>query len=187
MARQQAKQWLPMERGHLNPSYMKAVYDVDVPVGVESWRLMSPDTGEECDVEVWGNDLFQATVERLPNGWIYISLKRHDRAAVRDWRHLQSIKNEVAGPEREAFELFPAESRLVDGANQYHLWVLPADAPAGLGFHRRAVLEPTGRDGSFGDGGKGRQRPWQPGLSTGPGHGDSQRGLTPDQMKVLRP
>jgi hypothetical protein len=39
-----------------------------------------------------------------------------------DWRHKQYIKNQLAGPEEEAVEIFPAESRLIDGANQFHLW-----------------------------------------------------------------
>jgi len=29
----------------------------------------------------------------------------------------------IVGEEHEAFEVYPAESRLVDTANQYHLWV----------------------------------------------------------------
>jgi hypothetical protein len=39
-------------------------------------------------------------------------------------RHFQRIKNEVVGPECEAVELYPAESRLVDTATQFHLWVI---------------------------------------------------------------
>lgn len=53
----------------------------------------------------------------------HLSIKRIDKRPIRDWRHLQRIKNEIVGPEYEAVELFPAESRLVDTANQYHLWV----------------------------------------------------------------
>lgn len=53
----------------------------------------------------------------------HLSIKRIDKKPIRDWRHLQRIKNEIVGPEYEAVELFPAESRLVDTANQYHLWV----------------------------------------------------------------
>jgi len=55
----------------------------------------------------------------------HLSIKRNDQEIIRDWRDLQRIKNELFGPEAEAVELFPAESRLVDAANQYHLWVFP--------------------------------------------------------------
>lgn len=58
-------------------------------------------------------------------GAIWLSVKHNDRRAIRDWRHLQRIKNELAGKEREGIDIFPPESQLVDTANQYHIWVLP--------------------------------------------------------------
>lgn len=149
------KAWRPMIRGRMNPSYMDSVYPDGLPDG---WR-----------VEVWANDEYEATVEHSPRGWAYITLKRFDRHAIRDWRHLQSIKNEVVGPEREAFELFPAESRLMDTANQYHLWVLPEGETLSVGQTEREVLRARDvRELNAQTGGRGRQRDWQPGLSTGP-------------------
>ncbi len=56
---------------------------------------------------------------------MHLSIRHNERKAVRDWRHFQRIKNELAGAEREAVEIFPPESQLVDTSNQYHLWVLP--------------------------------------------------------------
>lgn len=56
---------------------------------------------------------------------IHLSIKTHDRSAWHDWRDLQRIKNEILGPEYEGFEVFPAESRLVDTSNQFHLWCFP--------------------------------------------------------------
>jgi hypothetical protein len=53
----------------------------------------------------------------------WLSIKRRDREVIRDWRDLQAIKNAIVGPEHEGFELYPAESRLVDTANQFHLFV----------------------------------------------------------------
>lgn len=134
-------------------------------------RAVNPEYLKHCPEvkEAWANDLYQATVsydEGRRDGHLMISLKRHDRAAVRDWRHLQQIKNEVAGPEREAVELFPAESRLMDTANQYWLWVAPAGVEWPIGYPDGAVS----RDGDiagFNALGKGRQRVWQPGLTTG--------------------
>ena len=38
---------------------------------------------------------------------------------------MKQIKNEVFGPDREAVQLFPAEDRLVDTANEYWLYVYP--------------------------------------------------------------
>lgn len=80
-------------------------------------------------IETWLNDRYQCSVRRCrPNpdrpDMIHLSIRRHDRAACHDWRDFQRIKNDVIGAEHEAVELYPADSRLVDSANQYHSWVL---------------------------------------------------------------
>jgi hypothetical protein len=54
---------------------------------------------------------------------IHLSIKSIDKSPVHDWSDLQRIKNEIIGNENEAIEIYPAESRLVNMANQYHLWV----------------------------------------------------------------
>ena len=89
--------------------------------------------------KVWKNDLYQVNVDEVADGWTHLSVKRIDKAPARDWRHFQRIKTELCGPEREAIELYPAESRLVDTANQYHLWVLPPGLrmPIGYDFGRK--------------------------------------------------
>jgi hypothetical protein len=55
--------------------------------------------------------------------FIHLIIHRHDWESSDDWREFQQIKNAIVGPEYEAMELFPAESRLVDTSNTYHLWV----------------------------------------------------------------
>lgn len=92
---------------------------------------LSPEQQDQakCD-EVWLNDKYQVFVyNNIPApGWgaslIWLSIKRRDKEVIHDWRELQQIKNELVGEENEAVELYPAESRLVDESNQYHLWVL---------------------------------------------------------------
>lgn len=77
---------------------------------------------------VWKNWLYTVHVIRWkgqgPKGVdiVQLSVKRNDRAPVRDWRHCQRIKNQLVGRECEGVELYPAESRLVDTANQYHIF-----------------------------------------------------------------
>ncbi len=56
---------------------------------------------------------------------IWLSYKRNDREAFGDWRIKQHIKNQMVGPECEAIEIYPAESRRMDVSNQYHLWAFP--------------------------------------------------------------
>ena len=97
-----------------------------------------------------------------PGGHVtWLSVKRHDRDWIHDWRELQRIKNEVCGPEREGLEMFPAESRLVDSSNQYHLWVLPKGFhfPFGLSDHRLVMDEsPRAPGDPFG---KAKQRAFE--------------------------
>lgn len=54
----------------------------------------------------------------------HLSIKRHDKNPIRDWRHLQRIKNELIGYHCEAVELYPDDRRLIDDANQFHLYAL---------------------------------------------------------------
>ena len=61
-----------------------------------------------------------------------LQLCRADGGSVLDWRHLQEIKNVVCGPEWEAVELFPAESRLKDPSNARYLWAVKGRLPFGL-------------------------------------------------------
>ena len=96
---------------------------------------------------VYMNDRYQVNVQGIaaPFGAdtsdvFWLSIKRRDRESIHDWRDLQAIKNMIVGEEHEGFEVYPAESRLVDTANQFHLWVF-ADAAVRLpvGFREREV------------------------------------------------
>ena len=73
-------------------------------------------------LEAYENDLYQVGVNFFPP-FAHLVIRRHDGRPCKEWLHFQQIKNEIIGPENEAMELFPAESRLVDSADEYHLWV----------------------------------------------------------------
>ncbi len=104
--------------------------------------------------EVWANNIYEvfvyrgskanlSTLDGTPTGFpemVWLSIKRYDRKPIHDWRDFQSIKNQVIGKEHDALEIYPKESRLVDMANQYHLWVI-ADPKIILpvGFIQRSV------------------------------------------------
>jgi len=106
---------------------------------------------EMYNCEVWKNDLYEVRVFRGSNAdWLvheklwqgsmdYLSIKRIDKKAIHDWRHLQLIKNELVSEHREAIELYPKESRLMDTANQYHLFVFPKDYTIPLGWVKRSI------------------------------------------------
>lgn len=90
------------------------------------------------EIRVWINDIYQVAENEVTDDtgakWIWLSIKRRDKKTVHDWRHLQRIKNELVGYEREAIEIYPPDSQLVDEANQYHLWVMPAGTHSPVGF-----------------------------------------------------
>lgn len=89
----------------------------------------------------WMNDVYVVIKTELENKVTHLSIRRRDRKATRDWRHFQEMKNQLCGAEREGVELYPAESRLVDTANQFHLWVLPLgmSMPVGYFFGRHVT------------------------------------------------
>jgi hypothetical protein len=149
--------WQPLKRGEVNHEQLVIAETID---------------------EVWKNDEYEVKVMYLGDrgraGPMHLSIKRWDKTPAHDWRDLQAIKNEICGWGREGFELFPAEARLVDQADQTHIWVTAAGQAISVGFpeglmlndeERRRRLKELGLDDS-----KGSQRDWRPGISTGPNY-----------------
>jgi hypothetical protein len=138
MKRQKITQWTPFEPAVV-PMERKQITAAGVPDAV--WR--------NSKYTVWVYEKGNTPLGPLT----HLSIKRNDKEVIHDWRDLQRIKNEICGREREAFEVYPAESRLVDTANQYHLFVLPEDALIPIGFFEgRVVMEKETMNA--------KQRPW---------------------------
>ena len=98
------------------------------------------------DGEIWENSRYVIVRRDVGGGGegklIWLSIKNADNSARHDWREMQRIKNELVGTDVEAVELYPAERRLVDGSNQFHLWaVVGFRFP--FGFEERLVSEDT--------------------------------------------
>ena len=105
----------------------------------------------DLKIECWINDIYEVWVYRKKNAdflvhnpmykgkCTYISIKRKDKKALHDWRHFQQIKNELVGKEVEGIEMYPAESRLHDTANQFHIFCLPQGTSIKFGWHFRSV------------------------------------------------
>jgi len=101
--------------------------------------------------EVYVNDIYQVAVYRkedadslvhvpeLKGKCTWLSIKRRDKRPVNNWQDMQTIKNRLVGVECDAIQIFPAESRMVNAANQYHLIVLPEDAHVPFGWGERRV------------------------------------------------
>lgn len=52
------------------------------------------------------------------------------------WHEMQRIKDEIAGPDMTAIEVYPPQKEIVDGADMFHLWVVPGPLPFSL-FERK--------------------------------------------------
>lgn len=114
--------------------------------------------------ETWANSLYLIQINRNARhqlgdgvvdhgGMFELTLRRQDRGTDIDWRHVQQIKNQIVGEQHEMVQLFPAESRLRDSANQYWFY----------GFNNAEIEFPFGMKGRVvndgNDHGKSKQRP----------------------------
>jgi hypothetical protein len=101
--------------------------------------------------KMYENEIYTVVVREAGSGVTHLSIRRNDRGAARDWRQFQQIKNDICGKDREAIELYPAEHRVVDTANQFHLWVLPEGVTIPVGFPsglKAYDRDPSGLGGS---------------------------------------
>lgn len=125
-------------------------------------RLSKISVPRNPEAEVYANNRYHVIKEvQFPSDptsppLIHLSIRHLDRRALHDWRDLQRIENELVHPSCEGLELYPAEDRLVDTSNQYHLWVF-ADPTFrfSFGFHERLVAEGPYTNGAI-------QRNWEP-------------------------
>ena len=140
---------------------------------IKSMKKLSPNKSEEMiklaiqkadTVPLWINNIYQAALHKYEDSDKYearelgkidhLSIKRIDKLPIHDWRDLQQIKNDICGSDREAVELYPSEDRVVDYANQFHLWVFPAGYSIPIGFKNGGVDFDTDRK----DGTKQREK-----------------------------
>ena len=110
-------------------------------------KILEEHMNREKDCLLFINDKYQVLVRKIKSPMvlcdvIWLSIKRLDKNPIHDWGDLQTIKNKLVGAENEAIEIYPAESRLVDTSNRYHLWVF-ADSTyrIPLGYNERLVFD----------------------------------------------
>jgi len=99
-------------------------------------------------IRCWANNIYQVTLYVMPPApqrgnlpCAQLSIKRHDKKPVTEWRDLQRIKDEILGTMVEAVQLFPLKTRLVDTSNQYHLWALPVSSCFPVGYTDGRVVD----------------------------------------------
>lgn len=96
------------------------------------WQRMERTFEPHPEGTVYANAVYTAVLRRYADGWpfgggkwAHIGIHCQDGEARHDWRDFQAIKNDLVGPDWEALELYPAESRLLDPSNYYMLWCAP--------------------------------------------------------------
>jgi hypothetical protein len=126
------------------PSYFATAFRGRIPSLPERLAWIERQVMQVLTWDIYCNDTYQVMIERTAP-LIHVCIRRHDNEPCKDWKHHQQIKNELIGPEYEAVELFPAQSRVIDTRNEYHLWVHPNPSfrfPFGFSSNREAQESP---------------------------------------------
>jgi hypothetical protein len=123
--------WTPFEHATVEP---EQIADSEI-VRIASIFNMTPEAVREVYKDITNdyivlNSIYQVNIRKWDAPGFpplfHLSIKRRDKDRVgkERYRDFLRIKNELVGEEHEGVELYPAMSRNVDTANQYHLWVL---------------------------------------------------------------
>lgn len=122
--------WKPLQRANLVRRLSEADITEAMHLTGRDYSTATAELQAELEAcEYWINDLYQVAKRALydKSGVVrayHLNIRRRDGKPIfRDWRHFQWIKNQLVGEECEGLEIYPAESRLNDTSNKYHLWV----------------------------------------------------------------
>lgn len=138
--------WRPLQRATTLGEQPKAVIETAQKYfncGPEEALAKLLEWHEKHRSEYWINDLYQVEKSYYDHDIVQLCIRRRDGAPVfKDWRHFQRIKNQLVGEECEGMELYPAESRLQDTSNKYHIWcVTDPEFRFPVGFWERETVD----------------------------------------------
>lgn len=91
-------------------------------------------------IREWHDEQHRARVHSQDGVVYLLSIHRRDGQPERDWPALHRIKNELAGPDITAIEIYPPADEVVDFANAYHLWCCPPGFRMPVSLHPKAAL-----------------------------------------------
>ena len=136
MNRGQQRHASALERKALRSGDWGAWRKTPLPAGL-------PDTSGWCrEIRVtFANDLYVVLVRPLRTSWgeVHHLAIRTAGNLEPPWRDKQRIKNELFGLECTAVEVMPPAAELVDEADMYHVWVLPAGMVLPFSIHDRGA------------------------------------------------
>lgn len=129
-----------MRTGRANAILTKFGFDVDgmmlgaeIPQPADSrWQVWSANQLHPCTTtgcsEIWISRVYLVQVVREAHEWTTLMIRRIDGAEIRErWDELQMIKNDIAGAEALAIEVFPPTRDVVNMANLRHIRIVPDD------------------------------------------------------------
>lgn len=146
-----SSKWLPLKEAILKPVTDEHIRHAAQQTGQSIEAIRADLERDAANVTYWLNDLYQVARRELYDEsgicrMVHLNIRRRDgRVIFRDWRHFQWIKNQLVGEECEGVELYPAESRLSDTSNKYHIWcVVDPGYRFPFGMHNRDVMDDNG-------------------------------------------
>lgn len=74
------------------------------------------------------NKAFSVLDRTLPGGVRHLAISSLSQERP-TWWEAQRIKNEIAGHEATAVEVYPPQHDVVDGADMYHMWIMTEPLP----------------------------------------------------------
>lgn len=84
------------------------------------------------------NRVFSVLDRTLANGVRHLAVA--SLSGIRPgWHEMQRIKDDLAGRDETAVEVYPPATEIVDQADMFHIWVLPA--PLDFSLSERRILE----------------------------------------------
>ena len=77
------------------------------------------------------NRVFCVLIREIQDGVRHLAVS--SLSGIRpDWHEMQRIKNEVCSKQHTGVEVYPPDDEVVDGADMFHVWVLPGSLPFSL-------------------------------------------------------
>ncbi|EHK57726.1 hypothetical protein MAXJ12_08384 [Mesorhizobium alhagi CCNWXJ12-2] len=70
------------------------------------------------------NGVFCVLERQLPSGVVHLAVTSASQQRP-TWWEMQRIKNELGSETATAVEVYPPQSEVVDGADMFHIWLLP--------------------------------------------------------------
>ena len=130
LGRSQRRMLLDAERKRRKSGQWPAWEKIDLPAGIPGGGGWTRDIRSAMK-----NAVFSVLIRPVPGGVTHLAITSLSEERPTWWEAMR-IKNEICGDGATAVEVYPAMSDVVDGANMYHLWVLPEPLPFGLNVPR---------------------------------------------------